>query len=423
MNRRAFLKASVSAVAAGAGLGLSPAARITRILIQKAKGRRLTPVAPNAYAPYRGYEVAESIVRIQNSEGLEGIGPATAKPEVLKALLGRNAASLYRWEGEHIVGVAEKDEVMVSQLFGSDIALLDLIGKSMKRSIADLLGKRVRENVRVYDSSLYMEDLLKPDELDGLAYLKGSATDDPVERVARKALWVVDQPEGIKILKIKIGRVKWMESFDAALQRDIAVVKAVRRAVGPDITLFVDGNDGYKSRPLAAADFAEAVAAERVYAMEEMFPEDKITDLREVKRRMRAAGIATKLADGENHRDGIPLNICAERFEREPLFDIEQADMNANGYVRIQAIAGTRTKYGMTVAPHNFGSKLGFWSQVHPGLVTPNWEFCETDDSQFPALRAEGIQIRKGLASLTGAPGLGVQLDDTKLEKPSTMIE
>lgn len=408
MNRRTFLGAAIGALAANRVRAAASESRITRIIIQNAKGRRLTPVAPNAYAPYRGYEVTERIVRIQNSRGLEGIGPATAKPEVLKTLLGRVPSSLL--EG-------------TDQLFGSDIALLDLIGKERKVPIADLLGKRVRESVRVYDSSLYMEDLLKPTELEGLAYLKDSPSDDPVERVARKARWIISEPEGIRILKIKIGRVKWMESFDAALARDIAVVKAIRRTVGPDITLFVDGNDGYKERPLAAADFAEAVADAKVYAMEEMFPEDNIADLREVKRRMRAAGIRTKLADGENHRDGIPLNICAETFQEEPLFDIEQADMNANGYVRMQAIARARAKYRMTVAPHNFGSKLGFWSQIHLGLVTPNWEFCETDDSQFPALKPVGIQVKDGVASLTHAPGLGITLDETKLEKPSALME
>lgn len=427
MNRRTFLRATVGAMAVSAAHARSPAHIIKRILIQSAKGRRLTPVAPNAYAPYRGYDVTEKIVRVQSSFGLEGVGPATAKPEVLKTLIGQHVESLFRWERDHIVGAAEQHQDTMFQLFGADVALLDLMGKAQKRPIADLLGKRVRDKVRVYDSSLYMEDLLKPAELEGVAYLNNAPAADPVENVARKALWIIRQPEQIQILKIKIGRVKWMESFDAALERDIAVVKAIRRAVGPKITLFVDGNDGYKSRPLAAAEFAEAVADAKVYAMEEMFPEDRIDDLREVKRRLRAAGIATKLADGENNRDGIPLKICAEMFRGskrdEPLFDIEQADMNANGYLRMQAIARTRAKYRMTVAPHNFGSKLGFWSQVHLGLVTPNWEFCETDDSQFPALRPEGIQIKKGLASLTGVSGLGITLDETKLEKPSVVLE
>src|SRR3954451_9650553 len=41
--------------AAGPSRGTSPELRITRILLQPARGRRATPVAPNAYAPSRGY--------------------------------------------------------------------------------------------------------------------------------------------------------------------------------------------------------------------------------------------------------------------------------------------------------------------------------------------------------------------------------
>src|SRR6185295_13977010 len=103
----------------------------------------------------------------------------------------------------------------------------------------------------------------------------------------------------------KIGRVKWMENFDEALKRDVAVFRAVRKAVGQDVTLFVDGNDGYKARPLGAAEFGEAAGADGLFAMEEMFPEEKLAETREEKRRLRAAGLKTKLCDGEGHLGGI----------------------------------------------------------------------------------------------------------------------
>ena len=61
---------------------------ISHVSVQLANGRRLTPVAPNAYAPYRGYDVRESVLRIRTVDGLEGIGRLGAKPEVLKRLLG-----------------------------------------------------------------------------------------------------------------------------------------------------------------------------------------------------------------------------------------------------------------------------------------------------------------------------------------------
>ena len=57
-------------------------------------------------------------------------------------------------------------------------------------------------------------------------------------------------------------------------------------------------------------------------------------------------------------------------------------------------------------------------AQVHAGLVTPNWEFSETDDSAFPALRADGFSVEQGRAELTGMPGLGVTLEEGHLEGP-----
>jgi len=89
MNRRSFLwhAGAAGLVLVGRTRALSaparhrPELRITRILVQDAKGRRLTPVAPNAYAPYRGYNVSEPVLRIQTAQGLEGICHRRGTPE------------------------------------------------------------------------------------------------------------------------------------------------------------------------------------------------------------------------------------------------------------------------------------------------------------------------------------------------------
>jgi L-alanine-DL-glutamate epimerase-like enolase superfamily enzyme len=437
MDRRRFLR---TAAAVGLALGGRSAAatagasrtvrelRITRMLVQPARGRRLTPVAPNAFAPYGGYDVTDPVLRVQTAQGLEGIGGYRGPAEALQPLIGLDPFDLFDWDGDAVRGVAERHAPLLAGLAGADVALFDLLGKAVGRPVADLLGRRVREGVEVYNSSLYMEDLLTPREREGLAYLDGPPPGNPAGMVARKAAWLLRQPGGIRIFKIKVGRVKWMGSFDDALERDIAVVRAVRRAMGDGVTLFVDGNNGYKARPLAAAEFALATAGEDVYAMEEMFDEEMAAEARELKRRLRAAGLATKLADGETHHGGIPPRLLAERFagpggSEEPLFDIDQPDMYANGFLRMAAIARACARHGMTVAPHNFGSKLGFYPQVHLGLVTPNWEFSETDDSAFPALGADGVHVANGRAELTGAPGLGVTLDGAQLEKATLVLQ
>jgi len=441
LSRRRFLGVLGGAVAA---LPAPPAIiagagppRIARIALQVARGRRRTPVAPNAYAPYRGFDVAEPVLRIRTASGIEGLGRLSGKAEGLgpdlRSLIGLDPAALFSWDGERIGGPAEGREALLGRLGSVDYALVDLLGKLRGKPAADLLGERRREEVPVYDSSLYMEDLLAPGESRGLAFLDGPPPGDPAEMVARKALWVLGDGRGIRILKIKIGRAKWIPDRAAALRRDIEVIRAVRRAAGKEPVLLVDGNDGYLPRPLEALELARAVAAERIHAMEEMFPEEKVGRHRQVKEGLIAAGLPAKLADGEGHRDGIPETLLAERIaagpggdvpgRAAPLFDIDQPDMNANGFLRILAIAAAARRHGVAMAPHNFASKMGFWAQVHAGLVLGNFEFAETDDSEFPGLAAPGIAVRRGAAELTGVPGLGISLVEERLEKPALVIE
>ncbi len=432
MQRRNFLRSTGLTLVASAIVPLASALppsrelKISRILVHTARGRRLTPVAANAYAAYRGYDNSETILRIQTEQGIEGIASWRGKDEDLRKLIGMDPAALFTWgEGDVVSGRAEEHRELLERLGGVDVALFDLLGKAMKRPVHALLGgKPVRESVAIYDGTLYMEDLLTPDQLKDLPYMTGAVPSNPVEWVVRKGEWILkNRKEGFKTLKIKIGRMKWMGSFDAAMERDITVTNALRKALGPDVRLMVDGNKAYAPRPLAAAEYAAAVKDANIYFMEEMFPEQDVENLMELKKRLRLAGNPVKLAAGESHGGGVPNQVYTRRYAgekgEEPLVDIEQADMNAHGFLHLRTKAAIQAKLGMTMAPHNFGSKLGFYAQTHLGLVVPNWEFSEIDDSQIPALQADGIVIQDGLASVVGQPGLGVTLKTDLLERPS----
>jgi len=157
MNRRRFLWRTGAAGFAVIGqvVGLSaptrhrPELRITRILVQDARGRRLTPVAPNAYAPCRGYEVREPVLRIQTAQGLEGICHRGGTPEQLGQLLGLDPFALFEWEGDVVRGPAERHRQLLADLAGADIALFDLLGRALRRPVADLLGKLAAAKVNV----------------------------------------------------------------------------------------------------------------------------------------------------------------------------------------------------------------------------------------------------------------------------------
>jgi len=430
MDRRTFL-----GVVAVAGVALSrpalaaakvPELRIARILVQETKGRRLTPVARNAYADYRGYDVSETILRIRTANGVEGIARAsTSDPAILGRLIGLDAVALFSWSGDRITGPAPDHAALLAELGGSDIALVDLIGRAMKKPAYALLGAPVRDQIAVYDSSIYMEDLLTADQLTDVAYLQGRGVPaNPVLLPAIKAEWILkSRPEGIRSLKIKTGRSRWMANPEEALQRDIDITHAIRNAVGPDIQLLVDANKDYRPSPELATRYAAAVQRDDLYLLEEMFPEEQTEALIKLRQSLRAAGNPVKLAYGESHRGGVPdavyeLRIQVADGRTEPLVDIEQADMNAHGFLYLRKKAEAQRSLGMTMAPHNFGSKMGLYAMTHLSMVVPNWEICELDDSTFPGIRADGIQVANGVAKCTGSPGLGVALVDEHLASP-----
>ncbi len=442
VSRRRFLNRASRGVLAAGGLMtaelLAPrrvAARsndlkITRIVVQDAPGRRATPVAPNAFAEYRGYEVTEPLVRIQTNQGIDGItrrlNPDRDRGN-LEKLIGVNPFELFDWDGQYYGGPAEpyRQLLTADRQGGIDMALFDILGKVLERPVADLFGPRVRDAVDVYDSSLYMEDLLTPEQREGLVYLEGHAMPDcDAELVARKAEWLVGEhyrEEGLRIFKIKTGRARWMASYRKALERDIAVFRAVRKAVGPHYTLFVDVNNGYRQDHTAGKRFIEETSDAQLFGLEEMFDERDVAEHREVMQHAWSLGLRIRNIDGEGR--GIPSAVLAEtlatpRGERS-LFDINNPSFSHGlGFVQVAGIAQECRPLGIRIAPHNFASKIGFVASVHLGFSVPNWAFVEMDDSQFPALRYPGLEIRNGRAHLTGTPGLGIEVDENALNPP-----
>lgn len=436
LDRRAVVRGIAATLAASAlaapafSARRRPELRIARIIVQDAPGRRPTPVAPNAYAEYRGFDVVEPILRIQTVQGLEGICHAPkVEPTALRQLIGRDPFAFFAWDGDRITGVAPDYQSLMATLGAVDNALIDLMARALKRPVSALLGPAVRSEILIYDSSIYMEDLLSAQQLEGVAYLEGkSRPTDPVQLPALKAAWVLrNRPEGFRALKIKIGRSRWMSSPEAAIQRDIDVTQAIRAAIGPDIRFMADGNKDYGPRPEKAFDYAQAVRGTNLFMLEEMFPEIQDEAMKDFRRKLREASNPVKLAAGESFPGGIPERVYMQRLESgagesEPLLDIDQADMNATGYLHIRAKAAAERPLGMTFAPHNFASKMGFYTMAHLAMTTPNWEMCEVDDSVYPALRPDGFEFSRGMARLTGKPGLGVTLDEKFLNKPSVEL-
>lgn len=105
-----------------------------------------------------------------------------------------------------------------------EVAVIDAVARSLKVPVYQLLGGRFRDKIELAHSIGLME----------------------IEDAVAEAEQVVK--EGITTLKIKIG---------VEVERDVAVVRAIRRAIGDAPRIRVDANQGYKT-------WREAVTAIRM---------------------------------------------------------------------------------------------------------------------------------------------------------------
>ncbi len=131
-----------------------------------------------------------------------------------------------------------------------DAALYDLVGKALHVPAYQLLGGLVRERVPIAHSLGLME----------------------IDKAVDEALQA--KAEGVKTIKLKGG---------VDQKRDIALVKQMRKAIGPDLNMCVDANQGYSSAKVAVK-IIKAMEEYNLLYMEQ--PVEGIDQMAEVARRV-----------------------------------------------------------------------------------------------------------------------------------------
>jgi L-alanine-DL-glutamate epimerase-like enolase superfamily enzyme len=400
MNRRDF----ISALAASATSGLVRRARSTPVAIKSValapfEGRFHKFVAMNSYdkAP-KGHTYPNTLVRIATDQGIEGVGVmgyAAANAEfqqALKRLIGANPLELYEMKEGRITGRSPGFADILGRYRFLDGALMDLIGKLNGKPVWQLIGKSARDRVEVYDGTLYFSDVWFRDR--------------GVQAVVEEAEEA--QKKGYRGIKLKLGRGwKWMGK-EEGLRRDIEVVRAVRKAVGPQMKLMADANNGYQKDSESAWRLLAETADANLYLIEEIFPEnvEQYTDLRA---KMLQAGMKTLIADGENASN---VELFRAYLEPRRLMDILQMDIRTGGLLENLTLARMGEAAGAVSIPHNWGSQVGGLMGLHLAKAVPNVIAAEDDRSTCDLIVAEGYEFRDGAYSLPEKPGLSIRVDE-----------
>lgn len=356
---------------------------ITRIVSFDLIGTRPKLVGKNSRLDVHGRQATDRMVRLFANTGVEGIGNCRAAKETLGQLLGKNPFDFYQPAARRMIG----------PLGPGTMPLWDLIGKVLNKPVFQLLGGLGPEKVPVYDGSIYFSDLLPENGLEPF---------DCFKREIDMGL-----AAGHRAFKVKIGRgAKWMP-LEEGYARDVQVLRAIRRHAGPEILIGVDANNGYdliRTKRLLA-DLPDY----RFAFLEEMFPE-QIDQCLDLKQFISQRGFKTLIADGETQQslDAYKPFIAAKAI------DVLQGDMNHFGLEGIMIEAAWCQEQGLVVGPHNWGSLVGFYMQLHIGRAITNLYRAEHDPLATEVLIADGYKIQDGYCRAPEAPGFGLRINEDR---------
>ena len=356
---------------------------ITRIEWGALEGRRPRSAGSNARLGAHGDRVGVPLARLTTAGGASGFGVCRAGREATTGLLGRRVGDLVQ-----TTGVAEAWRAWEWPLW--DLAG-HLRGRPVYALAAEMVGALVPEALRVpcYDTSLYFDDLHLAD-------------DD-----AAAALLVAEAQEGLaaghRAFKLKVGRgARWMPP-EAGTRRDIAVIRAVRAAIGPDAPLLLDANNGWT---LNGTKHVLAETADcGIYWMEEAFHEDAVL-LRDLKDWLAAEGLTTLIADGEGEASPSLL-----RWAEEGLVGVVQYDIFGHGLTRWLSLGRMLDGWGAKSAPHHYGGHLGNFITCHLAPAVRGFTFVEWDEARTPGVDTSAYVVRAGRVSVPAAPGFGLGLN------------
>ncbi len=386
MKRREFLKATVSTALLPLwswAKEIPGDLKITRIVGFNLVSERSKVAGKNSRLGVHGRRATDRMVRLFTNTGLEGIGNCRTGKAELAQLLGKNPFDFYNSTNRRMIG----------PIGTGTMPLWDLIGKVLKKPVYELLGGAGPNRVPVYDGSIYFSDLLPEYE------------HKPLDRFKEEI--DMGMALGHRAFKVKIGRgAKWMPPKEG-YARDVEVLKTIRQHTGPKILIGADANNGYD--PTKTKRLMEELPDYSFAFLEEMFPEN-IEIYLELKQFIRQHGWKTLIADGETQSK---LDAYKPFIEARAI-DIFQADMNRFGFEGILIEASWCKPQGLQVAPHNWGSLVGYYMQLHVGRAITNFYRAEHDPLANDVLIADGYKIRNGSASVPDAPGFGLKINEDK---------
>lgn len=295
------------------------------------------------------------------------------------------------WHGNGIVrGTA---------ISGIDIALWDILGKSLGVPCHRLWGGAVRDYVRLYChlGGGKMEDFYETKTSDA-------------SRFADLALRAVE--EGFTAFKSMAVPETMPIEGNRPVRYAEQCVAAMRDAVGPDIDIMVDCHA--RPSPRMGMQFARALEPYNLYFFEEPCWPESVDGIAEIQRAVR-----TPIATGERL---ITQHPFCELLNKRAASVLQPDITHCGGLTEARRIAGLAEAYRVALAPHNPQGPVSTAASLELGFATPSYIICESVHSDVPwraEIVREGFTVEKQgrIVRANTKPGLGIELDESVIAK------
>ncbi len=333
----------------------------------------------------------EYFVRVRSRDGAEGISVTNSRAEYLYPILnklvipyfiGKDARDLeshlfevYRYRSNYkLQGLA-----FWCPLAWVEFAILDMMGRITGKSIGQMFGGVVRQEVAFYIAS--------------------GRRDSTPEQEADYLLRLVEET-GAKAVKFRVGG-RMSRNADAMPGRTERLIPLARKRLGDHIAIHADANSSYDPpKAIEVGRMLEDIGA--VY-FEEPCPFDHLEDTKKV-----ADVLTLPVAGGEQE--------YSQRRFRWMIYnrgvDIVQPDLHYyGGLIRSTRVARMAALAGMPTTVHISGG-LGFVYMLHFASYTPDigrYQEYKRGIEKYSNWFDPPLEVKNGAMTVPQGPGVGIK--------------
>ncbi len=365
-----------------------------------------------------------TFVKVETSDGTVGWGDCTdwgsPKPvaamveRMAEEIIGRDPMQVERiWWDLDTMSVRHTGGIASKAMSGIDSALWDIRGKVLNAPVWQLLGGKMRDELRLYWSHFGSTratraerlGLKKVETTDDLRALCEEVRERGYTAVKTNLFALADRPDALPVANHAGDHPG---NLPTGTQRNAeAIVGTLRDALGPDVDIALDV--AFRFKLGGAIKLAQALEPYNLMWLEvETFDPAALRLIRE--------STKTTICTGESLFGTQGFRPYLERHAQ----DIIMPDLAWNGITMGKKIADMAHTYDTLCAFHNCHSPITTLVSASVAATIPNFFILEIDEDDPPwrdDLMTHPFAITNGHLQLSQRPGLGSDLIEEQLLK------